>query len=307
MIPRNQYTWNLGVPICRVLTLPPEMIPDPCDIIYAKLVAQEPLGSAFPVGTYGDITVAVDPFGLYTSSADFPANQFEEPLFLKSLVQMETMHGSSVFQGGELIHPVRYRKSQGDKILVAPEGTPGNGIAQLYLCIGWRDNEDIPLQAGTEVFSIALDSDSSASAPVALRNVVSCPPACSEVRVRVSSRDSACVVNRASIGVRNGTSPNTTATPVELTFNTLTGFLLAPFSRRWSDWVPLPKAAGDQFLVHFDLQSPNPNNRWAFKFSGVAGDNSYSGTAPSSNLITLPGASAETVGRTHIVDRVEVR
>ncbi len=58
-----------------------------------------------------------------------------------------------------------------------------------------------------------------------------------------------------SVGIR-ASGPNTTATPVELTFNDgNSGFSLTAGQSIWSDWAPLVTSSGQELIVVLDLSN----------------------------------------------------
>lgn len=297
-----QYQYVFPNPSNRILHLP-EFAPDPAPIVGVWLFAQNPI-EGFPADAYGHITVAVDPGSRYSNSAGYPSNQFEEPYYLKTIGVMETRPNWGLMQRTEHQHPIRY--SSGDCIVFASEIYNVPNIL-LYMGIVWQQEGDIPNQAGTLLFSTILDSVIDRSNGIAMRNIIPANGvACNEVRVCISSLGFYYSAGHISIGVRDGGTPNMRALPVELLFGTQPGFLLAPFSRRWSNWVPLIKGKTDDLLINIDMFYPDPDdNKWVYGNNGGGGY--YSFGVPSSFLMNMGGTPVYQPNRSYIVSGVEIR
>lgn len=297
-----QYNFVIPNPVNRILRLP-SFAPDPCPIVGTLMFCQNP-ETGFPSWAYGDISVAVDPRSAYCNASGFPTNQFEEPLFLKTIAIMETIPGRPRGVHKRFRRPIMYSAGNGDCLVFAPEMHNISNML-LYLGVIWLQDGDIPDQAGTGIFSTTFDASVSANANISLRSIISPSPqiASSVVRIRVSSGADYMTLQNFSIGVRDGTSPNMVAAPVPVTFGSMPDLTLAPYSRRWSDWVSLTRGATDQLLVNLDLF--NGSNAWAYRTSGVGG--SYASAVASFDAAVMRGSPAFVAGRGHIVDQAEVR
>jgi hypothetical protein len=80
-------------------------------------------------------------------------------------------------------------------------------------------------------------------------------------QVRVTFKNgvgSTAICNNASIGISNGTTHNTTATPIELLFSGLHGYTLASAASITSDWANLSGfTSSDKLVVDMDFVQTN--------------------------------------------------
>lgn len=300
--------------IIRLEDLVPDL-PDPILITSGRIWVQEPF--VFPADAGGDIAVAVDPRGQYVAANGWPATELpHQPMiqYLKTIAIFEASPGHCKrMQVFDLSHaPVAYRKSQGDCIIFAPEFL-GTGTIWPFLQINWRQVGDIvppapppPPPEGTTVYSIALDSNTAGNANMAIRMMLAglTPGPTNKVRIRVTARESACTINNASVGVRDGSTSNTVAQPAQLLFGGNAGVTLSPNSSAYSDWLPFSFVASDNLAVTFDLFNGAAANNWAYKAS--SSDNNYQSTVPSYSTAVLGGTVTPQTGRTHIIDQVQV-
>lgn len=315
---RQPFVAGSGSVAARAVLRLEDVVPDLPDTILitgTRIWAQEPF--IFPNDAGGDVAVAVDPRGQYVAANGWPnVEQQHQPMiqYLKTIGIFEASPGHckrmQVFDLGN--SPVAYRRTQGDVILFAPEFL-GSGTLWLFLQVNWRQVGDIippapppPPEGATTVYSIALDSNTAGNANMAIRVMLAgmTPGPTNKVRIRVSARESACTINSTSIGVRDGSTPNTVAPPAQLLFGSNAGIALAPNTSIYSDWLPFQFVAGDTLAVTFDLFNGVSANNWAYK--AVSSDSNYQSAVPSYNAAVLGGVVTPQANRTHIIDQVQV-
>lgn len=261
--------------------------------------------SGYPAGLNGDITVAVDPDRKYTEESGFPVAEMRDPKYLKLLGVMELRPGAPCWTDRTFDCPVAYRRGR-DCIVIAPECSDTGGQAAIFLAFGFEAAGDIGVEAmpsgAADAFRMGLNSDCPSNGNICFRNLVPIKAGGTEVRVRVRSFTSPSVVNHLSVGVQSSGS-TTTATPVELTFNSASGVSLGAHQSKWSDWVSLGTSAGQKLLVTASLF--NGNNAWAFRAANGAG--AWNSASDSWNTAAMQGAVGYQLDRTHVIDRVQVR
>lgn len=267
------------------------------------------MGTDYPSGTDGDISVAIDPGKQFVVASGFPATESIHPKFLKMLGVLECAPGAKrLYVAPSFNPPLAYRPYR-DCIIVAPE-VRGGVAMQVFLSISFMAEGDIAVPApeaipegASDAYRITLDTNSPANGNLCIRNMLPIVAGGTEIRAHLSALDSASVIGHASVGLRSGTSSSTLDTPVELKFGGVSGVSLAAHSGAWSDWVSLSTSPGQNLLLTVS-QFGGTNNR-AFKTAN--GDGNWNSASDSWNTAAMQGTATWQADRTHIVDRVQVR
>lgn len=331
-----QFTWVLptyftGEPAQRkILRLEDYIdIPDPVYIHKVLMWAQDPL-TGFPTGCGGDATLAVDPKGQYITAANWPAYELPTDLpqaLLKTIGKFEATGGCARGQTYDLPVPVAYRKGQHDCIIYAdefvapPAPTPAVPISMYVALYLGSDTGDIAIPTGTAGYDLALDSDVAGNSDISIRQMITglTPGPLGKLRIHISALASGMPgtsvqvpgIQHASVGVRNGATANTVNQPVELQFGFNSWFLriggvsLPANQGCWSNWVNFPFSNGDTLAFTFDMFSGNNANKWAYRATSPM--LSYSSNVRSYNSAAMNGTPTLQNGRTHIIDKIEVR
>jgi hypothetical protein len=139
---------------------------------------------------------------------------------------------------------------------------------------------------------------------ISIRNIVLASEAAysgSEVRLWFKAGDAAWAVSHCAIGIRSGSTGNTTATPTEVLFGGASGFSLAAYAEIGSDWQSFTFNEAVDHLVICDQTSGKP----AFTQPGssyyyLVGGSTYSQASPGG---LSSGGDASTYG----IFKIEVR
>lgn len=290
--------------------VPPNIVLPSVVYLTRTLIWNQMADRDYLAGCMGDISLGVDPGKQFTIASGFPATENAIPLFIKFLGALEFMPGASHQKIETYDPPIAYHPYR-DCIIVAPEvGINSAQSVDIRLGFSFQADADLnvaveapPPTGTTDAFRATLDANSAGNPNYCIRPVI---PAISvggtQIRVHVSALQSACIINHASIGVQSGTTSSTTTVPVELKFGGASGVTVPANQGAWSDWTDFQTLSGQKLLATFSLF--NSSNSWAYKKANG------SGTLISStdcwNTADMPGATAQE-GRTHIVDRVQIR
>lgn len=278
------------------------------EVVYLRRVLiwnQTAAGSGYPSGLMGDVTVAVDPDRQYAESSGFPVVEKVSPKFLKFLGALEMKPGASCWSEEKLDPPIAYRRGR-DGIVFAPECNSVSGSASIFLAFSFEATEDIgiePIPSGaSDAFRMTLDHDTGGNGNICIRNLIPITAGGTQMRARFRAFESGSVVSHASVGVQ-GSGSTTGATPVELTFSSSSGVSLNAHEHKWSDWATLNTSQGQNLLLTCSLFNNN-NNAWAYKESNGAGN--WNGATDCWNVASMAGGTWQS-GRTHVIDRVQVK
>jgi hypothetical protein len=253
----------------------------------------------------GNVSFAVDPMSRYITRAGFPAVQLENPDTLKSLGVLRIGPGTNNMVWHRHDPPIAYRP--GDAIIMGPEG---RGMEPLNLFLGVKiaaENDLLPRPTSgiNTVFFGTVDVASSINGIISHRNVI--PPIViggTQVRIRLQSLSGiSTTVQHASIGIRDGATSSTKATPVELAFGGNPGFSITGPVDIWSDWADLTMAPGDMLMVTLDRLASF--NQWAYK--QISHSANYSTNQASALSKDMGGTVAYQRARTHGVVQVQLR
>lgn len=113
-----------------------------------------------------------------------------------------------------------------------------------------------------------------------------------QVRVRFATGSSSFDVDNCSVGIANGSTEDTTATPVELLFSAASGFTMSSSSTLTSDWVNLTTTTSDALVVIMDVSSTNGNPLYDTSGDGTA----YSASASNTYATATTSMSANGLG-----------
>ena len=114
------------------------------------------------------------------------------------------------------------------------------------------------------------------------------------------------ILNHASIGISTGTLANTTATPVELTFNGgSSGFSISANTTITSDWVNLSISSGATVVIIED--NSNTAGQFGTQIALGGGNGRYYYAATGTYNMATPGAASGNDGETDNIQIVQVR
>ena len=115
------------------------------------------------------------------------------------------------------------------------------------------------------------------------------------------------VLKHASVGIRSGSTVNTTATPTELTFDEgASGVTIGTGLDAWSDWVDFDSSASDDLLVIHDIS--DTDGQGALRRSSMTTPGRYSKeSAESWNVASPTGFSSLIANIADGMFQVEVR
>jgi hypothetical protein len=269
--------------------------------------------ASYGANTYGCVSFAVDPARRYMSTSRFPQQQLALPDTLKTLGVLRIAAGSAAISiDKQFSPPIAYRP--GDAIIVGPQGFGplGGGLYEmLRLSLGFRilAEQDLiarPTSGPVSVFQAPLNTNSAGNNNLCIRNVF--PRLIlggNQIRVKIAALSSPCVVQRISVGIRNGLSPDTIAAPVELLCAGGHGVSVAANSEQWSDWGSLTTQPGQSVLGNVSLFNGTGANAWAFRT--MSGADSYSSNVDAWNTAAMGGTPVLQRGRTHVISDVQVQ
>jgi hypothetical protein len=288
-----------GGPTCR--------LPDPLKIEQVWMWREYP-AVGFPMNAYGSVSVAVDPGSRYGQSADFPANQFEEPYYLKTIGFMNTSPRTPRAQLTNHSIGIDYSKSRGDSLVFAYQAVNPGADFMMYMGVVWKAPcNPNPAAGAVSIYQTTNTGAVDSSAGVAIRSIIpSGGVAGTEVRVTITSLASYMSTGHLTIGIRDGATANMKAIPVEALFGMQPGYILAPFSRQKSNWIPLVKSAADELLINVDMFYINPTDN-KYNYSNTGNGAYYSYGVPSSFSAVMGGAVQFIASKTYIVSEIEIR
>lgn len=157
----------------------------------------------------------------------------------------------------------------------------------------------------TTLYEPTMDDASSSFVNFTIRNVV--PPVLTrgeQIRVSITAGSGeGCDIDNVAVGIRSGSTKDTTAVPTEIKFSGGSGVNIGLGATSTSDWTSFSFARNDELLVIIDVSSNAGADQVAGESTEASGAYFVSGN--SFDVAVMPGSPSLQVGDCYGTTKVE--